>query len=703
MILIQVTAILLALAGTRTATDSVAVARRIAASAQLASQEYRVGVVGGRVVAPAEVAEAKLFLTEAKRSARLLPASVASVTEADIDRVLQLVERNATPDSVDATVKRMTDALATALRVILVEVPERTPSLVRGAALYAKECRACHGDGGRGDGPAARALFPAPTDLTSYALLHGTSPLAFYQRLTMGVAGTAMPSFETRLSAEDRWALALYAATLRQARPVGEVAASLRSFPAVAVLSDDQVLAELGSAASPATLAAVRAFQPADESAAVTSQLFTVVRGKIKDASDLAVQGQHQAAVSAAFDAYLAFEKVERTVRAKRPELATTLEATFATLRTRVAGGATAAELDGVQRELAASLEQAERVVGDTLSPTNLFLQSLVIMLREGLEAILIIGALMTFLVRTGAGHRKRDIHIGVGAAVLLSLLTAVLLETVFVLSPAHRETMEGITMVAAVAVLFYVSYWLLSKMEVAKWTAFVKERVQVAVTGGSAFALASAAFLAVYREGFETVLFYKALYVSGGEVGGTFWPVTLGILVGGGALAVVYVAINRWGVKLPLKPFFAATSGFLYYTAFVFAGKAIAELQAGGVVPTTILLGWPRWPVLGIYPTLESLLAQGVLVVLAAVAVGYVFLVQRPSEVRLMAAAAEEASVRLPVVLSAIAAGPGHEMAMLRSLERMEGDLAALKAEVERLKEAVVEASADEVVKGRA
>ena len=263
------------------------------------------------------------------------------------------------------------------------------------------------------------------------------------------------------------------------------------------------------------------------------------------------------------------------------------------------------------------------------MSPINLFLQSLVIILREGLEAILIIGALIAFLMKAGAAHRKRDIHIGVGAAVAMSLLTAVLLETVFVLSAAHREALEGVTMIVAVGVLFYVSYWLLSKMEVAKWTAFVKQRLAVAVTGGSAFALASAAFLAVYREGFETVLFYKALFVEGGALSDTFLPVTAGIAVGGVALAVVYLAINRWGVRLPLKPFFGITSAFLYYMAFVFAGKGVAELQDGGVLPNTILLGWPRFAALGIYPTVESMLAQAIMALLAGAALVWIFGVQ--------------------------------------------------------------------------
>jgi high-affinity iron transporter len=146
---------------------------------------------------------------------------------------------------------------------------------------------------------------------------------------------------------------------------------------------------------------------------------------------------------------------------------------------------------------------------------------------------------------------------------------------------------------------------------------------VQQAVTGGSALALASAAFLAVYREGFETVLFYKALFVSGGE--NPMVPVLSGMAAGGVLLGGVYLAINRYGVRLPLRPFFAVTSAFLYYTAFVFAGKGIAELQAGGMVSTTVLPGWPRLPIFGIYPTVETLIAQGALVFLALVAMAVI------------------------------------------------------------------------------
>jgi high-affinity iron transporter len=343
-------------------------------------------------------------------------------------------------------------------------------------------------------------------------------------------------------------------------------------------------------------------------------------------------------------------------------------------------------ELDGIRRQLEAGLENAERTLGDDLSPANLFFQSFVIMVREGLEAILIVGALMTFLVKMGAARRKRDIHIGVGAALGASLLTALALETIFYVTPAKREALEGLTMVVATTVLFYVSYWLLSKMEVVKWNHFVKSKVQDALTSGSSLALASAAFLAVYREGFETVLFYKALFVSGGPTGGAM-PILMGILIGAVVLVGIYVAISRFGVRLPLKPFFGVTSAFLYYMAFVFAGKGIAELQEGSLLPTTILTWAPRVPALGIYPTLESVVAQSILVVLLIVALIWTFVLEpRKSGRRSDPRTGPKALRQAPSV--APAAGPQNAgVELLRSLERIEADLAEMRSEVERMK----------------
>jgi high-affinity iron transporter len=609
--------------------DPAPVVRRLAATAQLAAQEYRVGIENGRIIAPAEVDEARLFLQESRRSASLLAPQSRPGVLVQVDSLIHMVDRVAPPDSLESAVQRLTASVAERFNVALDVIPTQVPSLARGATVYQQNCAGCHGTAGAGNGPLAANLRPPPADLTDRSSLHDQSPLDFYRRVTIGVVGTAMPAFESRLPAEDRWAVAVYASLLRLPPPAGEVPQALRSFAQTGRMSDSAVLAALHardtSSAVLAELASVRASQSGTAGNS-SAQVFASVREQLDSAYSLARRGDASAS-SHAFDAYMTFEQVERGVRAKNAGLAAELESQFAALQARLAARATPSEIAVLERRLDGSLENAERILGDPLSPANLFIQSFVILLREGLEALLIVGALMTFLSKMGAAHRKRDIHLGVGAAVVVSLLTALALETVFQLSPAHREALEGATMVLATGVLFYVSYWLLSKMEVAKWNHFVKSKVQDALNSGSGLALASAAFLAVYREGFETVLFYKALLVSGGQTGGAM-PIAAGILLGSIAMVFVYVAMNRFGLRLPLKPFFGVTSGFLYYMAFVFAGKGVAELQEGGFISTTFVANGPRVPALGIYPTVESLLAQSLLVLLLVLALVWTFVV---------------------------------------------------------------------------
>jgi len=129
-----------------------------------------------------------------------------------------------------------------------------------------------------------------------------------------------------------------------------------------------------------------------------------------------------------------------------------------------------------------------------------------------------------------------------------------------------------------------------------------------------------------VYREGFETVLFYAGLFASAAGAPGAGAAIALGIVVGFGGLGVVYYVMQRYGTRLPLKPFFAVTSALLYLMAFSFAGQGIAELQAAGYVPATPLSWGPTIPALGIFPTIQSFLLQGLLVAAVAAALVWVF-----------------------------------------------------------------------------
>ncbi|MBI2841242.1 MAG: FTR1 family protein [Acidobacteria bacterium] len=251
------------------------------------------------------------------------------------------------------------------------------------------------------------------------------------------------------------------------------------------------------------------------------------------------------------------------------------------------------------------------------------FAQALLIILREGFEAILLLAALVAYVGRAGRRAEIRVIYLAAAAAVAASLLTAIGLNRVLAVSPARQEVIEGLTMLLASAVLFYVSYWLISKSESRRWQAYIQGKVDAALGGRRMMALGTVAFLAVYREGAETVLFYQALHAAMTEAAG---QILAGFVAGSALLLLVFALFRGVVGRLPAGPFFAVTSCFLYFLAFVFAGKGIHELQEGGIVGETRLSLAPHVELLGIFPSVEGVAVQ-VLFIVALVLVAARFI----------------------------------------------------------------------------
>ena len=305
---------------------------------------------------------------------------------------------------------------------------------------------------------------------------------------------------------------------------------------------------------------------------------------------------------------------MEMAVGMADPDRKGELESQFGTVIGHASRGAPKAQVTAAWQTLRANLRAVAASQGAAATGFwALLVQAFLILLREGFEAILVVTALAAYLRRSGAGDKMPVLYHGVGWALVASAATAYALTVVFDVSGAAQEALEGITMLVAAGVLFYVSYWLFAKREAARWQAYVQGKIDRALSSGSLFTLGFAAFLAVYREGAETVLFYQAL---AGQADGRLGPLVAGFIGAAIALGGVFWAMRSASLRLPIGLFFGVTAALLYYLAISFAGTGVLELQEAGWVSVTPLAGVPRIGWLGLHPTAESVAAQAVLLV---------------------------------------------------------------------------------------
>lgn len=312
----------------------------------------------------------------------------------------------------------------------------------------------------------------------------------------------------------------------------------------------------------------------------------------------------------------------EADLGAVDPDAKTDLETKFAAVISLAGSGAPKAKVEAAWAPLVQRLTEVAEARAATVGGgwVGAFLQSLLILLREGFEAILVIGALVAYLKRLGAEDKLKVVWQAVALALVASAATAWAMNTMVSLSGASREAVEGATMLVAALVLTYVSHWLFARREAQRWQGYIREQIEKALSGGQLFSLGFAAFLAVYREGAETVLFYQAL---AGSAPGQGVAIAAGFAVAALGLVVIYWTIRKATMKLPLGPFFTGTAVLLYGLAVVFAGQGMLELQGARWVSATPLSWVPHWPAIGLFPTAESVAAQALLLATLVPVVG--------------------------------------------------------------------------------
>jgi high-affinity iron transporter len=358
------------------------------------------------------------------------------------------------------------------------------------------------------------------------------------------------------------------------------------------------------------------------------------VRVSIDETLALFRAGKDAEALDKAKSGYLNhFETVEIPLRAIDPGLTVEAESLFAEVRQLVSSNAPSSQVRAKIVELRGVVDDVERRLTSANASAAAIVasQSFLIIFREGLEVVLLLSVLLGYLESAKAGRFRRPILVGVGLGALATAATVVALQTIFAAMPASRELLEAITAIVAVVVLFYVSFWLISRLEHKRWMEFLKSRVWKAVSVGSAASLVLVGFTAVYREGFETALFYQALLSFGAGLG--LW-VAIGLVAGLVALTVVSLVIFRLGRRLPVKTFLSVAVILIMVTSVAFLGNAINGLQTAAVVPYHRLENWPHLPIFlsqatGYWPTRETVMAQIVLTAIYVLGGAYMLFVR--------------------------------------------------------------------------
>ncbi|OYQ15638.1 cystathionine gamma-synthase [Pseudomonas mandelii] len=576
--------------------------------------DYPQTVQGGNVIDDSEYREQLEFI---KVLQGLIAAMPAKPEKPGLEQGVSTL-RNAIAARQDgADVARQARQLGAKLAVTyeVSQAPIITPDPTRGAPLYAQHCSVCHGDTGGGDGPAGVGLTPPPANLRDTARLDRLSLYAIYSTLGLGVEGTDMPAFADQLDDRQRWDLATYIASF-SADPAAAKSEKTFNIADLARQTPAEVQAADGPQAA-ATFRAQRAQPPQVKRG--PAQLLDYTAATLDKSLAAFRSGEHEQAYDLSVAAYLeGFELVESSLDNVDANVRKDTEKALMAYRQSLQDGLPVAQAQQRLDAAKAKLKESAGLLGsDGLSWSLSYISGLLILLREGLEAILVLAAILAFLRNTGQQSAVRSVNVGWGLALLAGLATWALAAYVIDVSGSQRELLEGATALFAAVMVLWLGVWMHDRRHAAAWQDYIKSSL---VGGGGRFGFALLAFFSVYRELFEVILFYETLWLQAGPAGHN------AVLAGGATALVLLVGlawvILRGSAKLPLALFFGINAALLCALSVVFAGHGVKALQEAGIFGTRPVAFFDfDW--LGIHADAYSLSAQAVAIIAIVVLYG--------------------------------------------------------------------------------
>ncbi len=587
--------------------------------------DYGKAVKDGKAVSESEYKEMQEFAQAAETQLAELPAVPA---KPELLKNAATLKASIASKAASPTVSDLAHSLSSSLLLSypVPMSPAKLPDLQQGAQLYQSQCAACHGVSGHADGPLASKLSPPPIALSDHDRARERSVFALQQIITQGVKGTSMRSF-TELSDDERWNIAYFASTLSYTDRDRQEGARLWSsrpelraaIPTLSKLSESSevALAKTVGADNARQMTAYLRSTP-DSLSAQSAESLVIAKDKLKASLIAMDKGDTPAALRLALSAYLdGFEPVEPALAAKNRPLFEDIEKNMGAFRNAVSAGQVT-QARAIEKRLQVLLTDGQSALGAANDPLSTYLGALTILLREGLEALLVVVAILAFLKKADRADVLPYVHAGWISALAAGGLTWGIATYLVELSGASREMTEGFSAIFASVVLLAVGVWMHQKSMAGRWQAYVKQKLSSALNRKSAMMLFLLSFITVYREVFETVLFYAALWT---QDNGIYLLAGLGsglVILGGVAWLLL-----RSSAKLPISQFFVYSSALVGVLAVVLMGKGVAALQKVGLLENTPVL-IPRIDALGVYPSRQTLGAQVLILLIILVSVGY-------------------------------------------------------------------------------